>query len=128
MKEKIRQIKYSRLHPNDRYLMELFEGTVVFKHKQYPKSSFYIKDDIIMFEIDDRYVMINSVILWKQIASNLILPVKSSKEIDKVLLEFFSKYFDTINYSLFTRGYHYKSWKHVRRMLDSIKRKDEYIK
>lgn len=52
IKDKIKQIKYLRLKPEERFLLDMMNGIKPFISKNYPKSIFWKKDDDILFEQD----------------------------------------------------------------------------
>ena len=128
IKDKINKIKYIRSHPNEVYLVNRFSDVVLFKHKQYPYSSFYIKDGEIMFEIENDKVFINREIFWNEIVKIIILPIgtRNGIEIEKEVNKYFIKYYSK-DLCSFTRYREYKSWKHVLRTINSNKRKVDYV-
>ena len=52
IKDRIKQIKYLRLKPEERFLLEMMNGIKPFTSKNYPESVFWKKDDDILFEQD----------------------------------------------------------------------------
>jgi hypothetical protein len=46
----IKQLKYNRLKPEERYLFGLFSEITEFVSKKYPNYIFYEKDNVIIFE------------------------------------------------------------------------------
>ena len=66
LKDKIRQIKYLRLKPEERFLIEMVDGIESFISKKYPQSIFWKKNDIILFEQDFKngWLRCNYELIW----------------------------------------------------------------
>lgn len=59
IRDKIKQIKYSRLSTEEKYLINVFDNMVEYKTKLYPDSIFYTLDGKIILEINpDTYIYI----------------------------------------------------------------------
>jgi hypothetical protein len=132
MIDKIKAIKYSRLNDNERYLIGLCNDTIPFKHKQYPNSIFYIKDNSVLFEIyrdiSNDILYLDTMLIWDNAARNFIIPEKKVGAVTKIISDFFTKNYDTKNFDINIRHKENKSWKHIVRYLNSIDRKSEYVK
>lgn len=129
MLDKIRKIKYLRLHPNEIYLNNLFNGVVVFKHKQYPSSIYYVKDDNISFEIRNDCVYIKNTLFWIKISQHLVFKdkLKNSNLIEEHLITYFKDFYDTNVNVVYVQCAYNNSWKHVMRSIKSSERKNKYI-
>lgn len=52
IRDKIKQIKYLRLKPEERFLLEQLEGLESFTLDKYPESIFWEKNGVVIFEQD----------------------------------------------------------------------------
>jgi len=57
--QKIKQIKYLRLKPEERFILNILNNLEEYTHKDFPTSIFYKKDNILLFEYNE-----NSGIFW----------------------------------------------------------------
>ena len=71
MIDKIKRIKISRMKPEELYLMELFHSMTIKVQTVYPKSLFFHKGDIFLFELnmEDRTITFN-IIIWSDLQND----------------------------------------------------------
>lgn len=125
--DKIKRIKYARLHPNDVFLIESFNDIIPHTHKQHNNSTFYIKNDIIIFEKHNNEIWINSNFFWKDIIKNLPVRIMQDER-EKLIIEFLNYHLNMKCDTLYTTYAKNKKWKHILRSIDSIDRKKHYVK
>ena len=126
LSERIKSIKYNRLSHNVKYMMSIFDNMDLLINKQYPKSCFYVKDDIIIIELLDENIYINRD-LFHKLFNNLSLPVKNGDYLDSEICGFLKKYQGIENKTLYTVSAYEKKWKHIQRHIISTKNKHLYI-
>ena len=82
MKDKIRQIKYSRLKEEERFFLEMIDGIEPFTSYDYPESVFCVKNDIVLFEQDfeNKWLRVNHELIW------LVLQTKYKYHYDDIQL------------------------------------------
>ena len=70
--EKIQRIKYLRLKPEERFLIEILDKVEFIYDKEKPDSEFYMVDGEILFEQDskNRRFLIDYYKIWKVLESN----------------------------------------------------------
>ena len=66
IKEKIKLIKYLRLKPEERFILEMIDGIEIHEQQTYQHFIFWKKDNIVLFEQDfeNGYLRVNNNKIW----------------------------------------------------------------
>ena len=66
MLDKIKQIKYSRLKEEEKFLLSIIDGTEPFISDRYPKSIFWKKDGKVLLEQDfeNGWLRLSYTLIW----------------------------------------------------------------
>ena len=80
-KEKIKLIKYLRLKPSDRFILDHLTDLEEYTHNKYPNSTFYKKNDILFFEWNksNGYFWCDYVNFWSVLESKYNLDYQKIK-------------------------------------------------
>ena len=86
--DKIHRIKYLRLKPEERFLIEILDKVEFFYDKEYPDSEFYRVDDKILFEQDskNRWFLVDYDKIWSVLESDNDLNYKEIRELIQVMV------------------------------------------
>ena len=89
IKEKIRQIKYSRLKPEELFILKNLTDLEEYIHVEYPNSIFYKKDDALMFEWNQKNGMFwcNYHKFWSVLKSSFNIGNNEIKLLVKYMVE-----------------------------------------
>ena len=82
--EKIQRIKYLRLKPEERFLIEILDKVEFIYDKEKPDSEFYMVDGDILFEQDSKneWFWVDYVKIWKVLELNYDL---KQRDINKLI-------------------------------------------
>jgi len=89
LKEKIKQIKYSRLKLEEIFVLNHITDTEKYIHKDYPTSIFYKKDNVLLFEWNQKngYFYCSYTKFWSILQSKYNLNYNEIKSLIKRLVE-----------------------------------------
>ena len=118
--EKIQRIKYLRLKPEERFLIDILDKVEFVYNNEYPKSEFYRVDGEILFEQDskNRRFWVHFDKIWLILESDFNLNNKEIRElIQCTVWERLKRKVDTP--SFFASALSYMVWERLKRKVDT---------
>ena len=87
--QKIKQIKYLRLKPEERFILNILNNLEEYTHKDFPTSIFYKKDNVLLFEWEQKtgYFWCDDLNFWLILKSKYNLKYDEIKTLVKYMVE-----------------------------------------